>query len=198
MKTLLKRIDTTIDGVRYKTTPNANIICSSDGKMYRYTKQSSLVPFIKLTEICKCHKNTNGYGYLIGNYTDIDGNKIATSKHRIIAYTFGLIDDIHSPLDIDHINKITDDNRLDNLRAVTHKENLETRENGKKIKATVFGLHNDDGFELVFKSAVEAAQYLIKSKYAKTKDEASIRTYICNTLKKRNGFAYGFYWTYAD
>lgn len=59
--------------------------------------------------------NCNGYRYLrLGaNYKN--------SVHRIIGYTFlNLTDD----LEIDHINRIKDDNRLENLRVVTKHQNL--------------------------------------------------------------------------
>ena len=197
MKNLYERIDIEINGIRYKTVPNANVICSSDGKMYRYTQRSSFVPF-NLTEICKDNYNSNGYGYLQGAFRTVDGKFYQTSKHRIIAYAFGLIDDIHSPLDVDHINKITDDNRLENLRAIPHQENLKTRENGKYIMAK----SKDNSIELVFKSAVDAAKYLIDNKYTKTQSELSLRSNLCRALKMNcyhtSNFAYGFYWTYKE
>lgn len=197
-KTLLNRIDTTIDGIRYKTVPNANIICSSDGKMYSYTKQSTLIPF-NLKEICKYNKNSNGYGYLQGVYNDINGNKIQTSKHRIIAYAFGLIDDIHQKLDVDHINKITDDNRLENLRAITHKKNLETRDLGKAVKGIKKSeLLNTDQLELYFDSLLDAAKYIVDSHYTTCKSPYDVRPLICNALKKKVKSAYGFIWEYVD
>jgi len=83
MNKLYERIDIEINGIKYKTVPNANVICSSDGKMYRYTQRSSFVPF-NLTEICKNQYNSNGYGYLQGAFRTIDGKFYQTSKHRII------------------------------------------------------------------------------------------------------------------
>ena len=197
MKELYERIDMEIDGIRYKTIPNANVICSSDGRMYRYTQKSSFVPF-NLTEICKHQYNSNGYGYLQAAFKTIDGKFYQTSKHRVIAYAFGLIDDIHSPLDVDHINKITDDNRLENLRAIPHKENLETRENGKCIIAK----SKDGSVELEFKSAVDAAKYLIDNKYTKTQSELALRSNLCKALKMNrhhiSNCAYGFQWSYKE
>ena len=197
MKELYERIDIEVNGIRYKTVPNANIICSSDGKMYRYTQKSSFEPF-NLTEICIDKYNTNGYGYLQAAYTDNTGKRIATSKHRIIAYAFGLINDVHTALDVDHINKITDDNRLENLRAITHKDNLLTRDNGKSIIAKA----KDNKTILEFKSSVEATDYIIKSGYSRTTNEFSIRSNLCNALKinhkHKSNFAYGFYWTYKE
>lgn len=197
MKKLYKRIDVEVDGIRYKTIPNANVICSSDGKMYRYTKKSSFVPF-NLTEICKNQYNSNGYGYLQATYRTVDGRLYQTSKHRVIAYAFGLIDDIHSSLDVGHKNKIADDNRLDNLEALSHQENLKGRDNGKCIIAK----SKDNSTVLEFKSAVEAANYLINNGHTKTKSEYALRSNLCNALKvndkHRSNFAYGFYWTYKE
>ena len=198
MKDLLNRIDTTIDGIRYKTIPNANIICSSDGKMYSYTKKSTLVPF-NLREICKNNKNSNGYGYLQAGYKDFNGNVIQTSKHRIIAYAFGLIDNIHQKIDIDHINKITDDNRLENLRAITHKENLKTRDLGKRIKAIKKkAIIDTEQCELYFNSCIEAAKYLIDNNYTTITNLKNLQPSISNALKKKLKSAYGFIWMYAD
>ena len=61
-----------------------------------------------------------------------DGNKKMKSVHRIIAETF--IGDIYNK-EIDHINTIKTDNRVENLKIVTSKENSNnpfTREKQKK------------------------------------------------------------------
>ena len=200
-KILLPRLDVEIDGIRYVTVPNANYICSSDGKLYSYSKYSSLVPF-RLREIYINQYNSNGYGYLQAGYKDIDGNIIQTSKHRVIAYAFGILDDIHSPLDVDHINKITNDNRVENLRVVPHIDNLNTRQLGKRIVAKQPHSKN----KIRFNSTIEAARYLIKNKIAKSTNENAIAVNLCNTLKAPNGnnkkkkknIAYGLEWSYGN
>ena len=59
-------------------------------------------------------KNKDGY--------DCTNTKIGCkSVHRIIYETF--VGTIPDGYEIDHINSIRDDNRLENLRCVTHKEN---------------------------------------------------------------------------
>jgi hypothetical protein len=62
-------------------------------------------------------------------------------------------------LDIDHINRDKTDNRISNIRAVTHRENLSNRKrNTGNFKAIVVRL--PDGQEKQFSSLKEAAAVL--------------------------------------
>ena len=79
--------------------------CRSDGKIYKQTKDGKFIE-------CK-QSNRNGYlrvycGKLI-------------SSHRLIWET--LKGPIPNGYEIDHINTVRDDNRLENLRCITHAEN---------------------------------------------------------------------------
>lgn len=58
----------------------------------------------------KCNRNKNGYIWTKGG-----------SLHRIVWEAFN--GEIPEGYEIDHINAKRDDNRLDNLRCVTHKDN---------------------------------------------------------------------------
>lgn len=79
------------------------------GLVYRYSKaQDKLV-------LCKQCDSHNGYK-LCG---DFKGKKFRV--HRAIYETF--VGEIPDGYEVDHINTVRDDNRLENLRAVTHKEN---------------------------------------------------------------------------
>lgn len=82
--------------------------CRSDGKIYRQTKTGAFVE-------CKQCKNKDGY--LI-----IKCKEKCLFSHRLIWET--LKRPIPSGYEIDHINIIRDDNRLENLRCVTHAENM--------------------------------------------------------------------------
>ena len=61
-------------------------------------------------------------GYLYYNFKLKDGRNIGFFGHRVIWVYFN--GKIPEGYEIDHINTVTDDNRLENLRLVTHKENV--------------------------------------------------------------------------
>lgn len=79
------------------------------GLVYRYdSKQGKLV-------LCKQSDNSCLYKICLSS----KGKPFLV--HRAVYETF--IGEIPTKFEIDHINTIRDDNRLENLRAVTHKEN---------------------------------------------------------------------------
>ena len=84
---------------------------SKDGLVYRYdNKNDKLV-------LCKIKPH---YGY----------ERVKTKEgyrfvHRIVYETF--VGEISQGYELDHINTIRDDNRLENLRIVTHKENINNK-----------------------------------------------------------------------
>lgn len=85
---------------------------SKDGLVYRYSKrQDKLI-------LCKLGTDRGGYKrvYLKNGYI---------YAHRIVWETFN--GEISNDLEVDHINSVRDDNRLTNLRIVTHKDNCNTK-----------------------------------------------------------------------
>ena len=64
---------------------------------------------------CKLRKSNKGYVQLRTKYST------TTKFHRLIWETF--VGEIPEGYEIDHINTVRDDNRLENLRCVTPKEN---------------------------------------------------------------------------
>lgn len=79
------------------------------GLVYRYSKaQDKLV-------LCKQHSNHDGYKVCQ------DSKQKAFRVHRAVYETF--VGEIPEGYEIDHINTKRDDNRVENLRAVTHAEN---------------------------------------------------------------------------
>ncbi len=77
------------------------------------------------------------------------GYQVVTTKfgckrvHRIIYETF--IGEIPKGYEIDHINTIRNDNRLTNLRLVTHKENMNNKLSRKHISESKIGNTNAKG-----------------------------------------------------
>ena len=62
-------------------------------------------------------------------YRDIKADKVRMLEHRFIYFWMtGSL----PKADIDHVNNVRDDNRWDNLRAVSHKENQQNRIDTKR------------------------------------------------------------------
>lgn len=81
------------------------------GLVYRYDS--------KKDRLIQCKMSYNKNGYLMVNVTK--PKKRPLFVHRLVFETF--VDEIPQCYEIDHINTVRDDNRLENLRLVTHKEN---------------------------------------------------------------------------
>ena len=64
----------------------------------------------------------NGYKmYTFGSSSA--GTRLQVYAHRLVAYCYGLIESLDSPLCIDHIDRDKSNNKVGNLRAVTYSEN---------------------------------------------------------------------------
>lgn len=74
-------------------------------------------------------QRTHKKGYKTFSMYDGEGNKTEYYSHRFIWEYFN--GDIPEGFQIDHINNIKDDNRLDNLRVVSPKFNSQRRESNK-------------------------------------------------------------------
>lgn len=87
-----------------------------------------------LDKLVQCVVSKDSHGYMI--VRTLTGYKMA---HRIIWET--LKGEIPDGYEIDHINTIRDDNRLENLRCVTHKENINNPLTIKHISEARIGKH---------------------------------------------------------
>ena len=105
--------------------------------------------------------------------------------HRLVADAF--LGGLTNNLEVDHKNKKRSDNRLENLRKVTHQENLETRVCNTKTIAQY--LIKDNHFYIVniYGSIIEAAQ---QNHFSSSS--------ICNCCRGKAKQAYGYVWQYYD
>lgn len=101
---------------------------SKDGFVYRYSKSQK--------RLIKCNlSNTLGYLYCHVRCKDNIRNYKRIRVNKLVWETF--VGDIPDGYELDHINTIKTDNCLDNLKLVTHKENMNnpiTRENISKVR----------------------------------------------------------------
>lgn len=94
-----------------KKHPTLDIVCRDDGAV-----------LVKNTGKSNGHHWTYGYKKKNG-YCEVTIRPRRYSVHRLIAETF-ITNPEHKPT-VDHINRVRDDNRVENLRWATHKEQNE-------------------------------------------------------------------------
>lgn len=131
----------------------------------------------------------NGRGYLRFLLLGDDNNTHTVYIHRIIAEAF--IPNPDNKPCIDHINTNKQDNRIENIRWVTYKENTNNeltiervRNSGKKNRKKICSI-DEDGNKVVYSSAIEA----------KIKLNSSC-TSINNCLRGRSKTCNGLRWMY--
>jgi hypothetical protein len=106
---------------------NDFIRCYRDGSVERKLKLSG--PYGKKGDWKNCDSKLTGGGY---HCIKIDNKTYYL--HRVIAYCFGKLEQMEMvdlTNDIDHINGIKTDNRVENLRQATHQQNHWNRTKAK-------------------------------------------------------------------
>lgn len=79
------------------------------------------------------HPSKDAQGYMVISLRDTNGKEKVVKMHRLVAETF--IPNPENKPQVDHISTVRHDNRVENLRWVTQRENLAnpiTRERMKK------------------------------------------------------------------
>lgn len=169
---------------------NKEYLVSSDGELLGWWKGR------KKRRKLKSYVSPCGYAM---HKVMIDGSWVSKGLHRIMAETF-----IPNPLglsDVDHINGNKLDNRLENLRWLSHKGNCQNRDmsnviaNSSKKRRAIISI-DDAGKEVKkYASICEAAKEVICQGKSKS-NLASVSSNLISGIQK-GLIRYGYYWEYA-
>lgn len=125
--------------MRYSTIKNfSRYACSSDGRLYRIVKKSGSVFFRELNSTVKQN------GYIYNRLISDDGRRIVVQRGRLVLIAFKS-DSYFDAAECDHINHDLTDNRVENLRWLSHRDNCRNRRYLGREKDREIYLVYDDG-----------------------------------------------------
>ena len=165
-----------IDGEKfYRHDDFTNYAANKDGDVINLKKE----------KIMKMFKNNSGYLYFGIYNKKLKKTKIYT-QHRFVYEVFK--GKIPPHLEIDHLNNLKTDNRINNLQLLSHKQNIE-KSNNKPIISTCIETGKEITFKSLKKASIDLDIYisLISSICRKKYKKAT---------SKKDGFKYTF--RYSD
>lgn len=170
---------------RYKVSRDGRIICLSWGRTGK-------------PRLCKLTKTRKGY-------LQVDIHGVKKYVHRIVAETF--IPNPECKKEVDHINTIRNDNRVENLRWATSKENSNNlislkhyRENNAHNKTMLGKFGADCPNSIAIVQLTLDGQFIRKWScgWEVQRELGIFQTNITACCRGRNKSAGGFKWMYAS
>lgn len=136
----------------YKIPGIDNYLINKKGEVYNTTRKKFLKPI------------KNGRGY-VSFVLYIKNKRKAIFRHRLLASTF--LPNPDNKTEIDHINGLAGDDRLENLRWVTHKENVNYWHKDQRtyLRRPIILRELYNKKDIVFNSHIEACKYLKVHRY---------------------------------
>ena len=121
----------------------------------------------------------------------IGGKTVSKPLHRMIAETFLQNPDEHS--DVDHINGIKTDNRLENLQWMSHRDNCKKANHENHAKKSVVSINCETNEVMLHDSISDAGRWLCK------KRDVSLQSVVPNIISgiKTGRMRYGCMWSYV-
>ena len=180
----LSKVQVGNDEYRFVEGSERNAVVSSKGEiLMRYCKSRGIKERKDYYEVVT-PSVINGY-FLVG----IPVRKVNEYVHRIVAETF--IDNPRGCKEVDHINRDKSDNRVENLRWVTHEENMSNI--SKYTKRTYWK-------DITARDLTTGKRYRFKEfknikSFARKHNWGGWNVFIGGKLEQGGGIAYGFFWT---
>mgnify|MGYP002509051895 CR=1 FL=1 len=121
-----------------------------------YYRVKGQVQLLKLIE--------DGDSYLLVNlYYKGEKKRKLCKVHRLVAFAFIENDDVENKNDVNHINELRHDNRVENLEWMTHKENINYGNHTERMAKTkckkIMGKSLMENKVIVFKSIAQAEKF---------------------------------------
>lgn len=174
------------DEYRFVEGTEGNVVVSAKGEIIRrYAKNRKTGERKEYYEYI--HPKSSGPGYL---QVSVPERKDLKLVHRIVAETF--IENPRGCREVDHINRDKFDNRVENLRWVTHKENMVNipKCTEKTYCRDISAVDLVTGKKYFFKKPSDILPLAQKRQWGKGWGYRLLRI-----LRQDGGNAYGFHWS---